>query len=42
VLEDFEAPRMPVYAVVPPSAAPPAKTRLFVDLLAGRLKRERL
>lgn len=42
VLADFEAPRMPVHAVFPPSAAPPAKTRLFVDLLAERLKRERL
>ncbi|MEW6152099.1 MAG: LysR family transcriptional regulator [Bradyrhizobium sp.] len=42
VLADFEAPRMPVYAVVPPSSAPPAKTRLFLDLLAERLKRERL
>ena len=42
VLADFEAPRMPVYAVVPPSSAPPAKPRLFLDLLAERLKRERL
>lgn len=42
VLAEFEAPRMPVHVVFPPSAAPPAKTRLFVDLLAERLKRERL
>jgi DNA-binding transcriptional LysR family regulator len=42
VLEDFEAPRMPVHAVFPPSGMPPAKTRLFADLLAERLKRERL
>jgi DNA-binding transcriptional LysR family regulator len=42
VLEDFEAPRMPVQAVFPPSGMPPAKTRLFADLLAERLKHERL
>jgi DNA-binding transcriptional LysR family regulator len=41
VLEDFEAPRIPIHAVVPPSGMPPAKTRLFVDTLAERLKRER-
>ena len=42
VLEDFEAPRIPIHAVFPPSGMPPAKTRLFADLLAERLKRERL
>jgi DNA-binding transcriptional LysR family regulator len=42
VLKDFEAPRIPVHAVFPPSGMPPAKTRLFADLLAERLKRERL
>jgi len=42
VLDDFEAPRIPIYAVFPPSGMPPAKTRLFVDLLAERLKHERL
>ncbi|KYK47867.1 transcriptional regulator [Bradyrhizobium liaoningense] len=42
VLEHFEAPRTPVRAVFPPSAIPPAKTHLFVDLLAERLKLERL
>jgi len=42
VLEDFEAPRIPIHAVFPPSGMPPAKTRLFADLLAERLKHERL
>jgi len=42
VLEAFEAPRFPIHAVVPPSGMPPAKTRLFLDTLAERLKRERL
>ena len=42
VLEDFEAPRIPIHAVFPPSGMAPAKTRLFADLLAERLKRERL
>lgn len=42
VLEAFEAPRTPVRAAFPPSAIPPAKTHLFVDLLAERLKHERL
>src|SRR5262245_52747296 len=42
ILEDFEAPRIPVHAVFPPSGMPPAKTRLFADLLAERLKHERL
>jgi len=42
VLEDFEAPRIPIHAVFPPSGMPPAKTRLFAELLAQRLKRERL
>jgi DNA-binding transcriptional LysR family regulator len=42
VLEEFETPRMPIHAVFPPSAMPPAKTRLFAELLAGRLKGERL
>ena len=42
VLQDFEAPRIPVQAVFPPSGLPPAKTRLFADLLTERLKRERL
>jgi DNA-binding transcriptional LysR family regulator len=42
VLEPFEPPRIPIQAVVPPSPMTPAKTRLFVDLLADRLKQERL
>jgi DNA-binding transcriptional LysR family regulator len=42
VLEDFETPRIPIHAVFPPSGLPPAKTRLFADLLAERLKHERL
>lgn len=42
VLEKFEAPRMPIHAVFPPSAMRPAKTRLFTELLAERLARERL
>ncbi|WP_043159622.1 LysR family transcriptional regulator [Bradyrhizobium sp. Ai1a-2] len=42
LLEEFEAPRIPIQAVFPPSGMAPAKTRLFVELLAERLKRERL
>jgi len=42
VLDDFEAPRIPIQAVLSPSARTPAKTRLFADLLAARLKHERL
>jgi DNA-binding transcriptional LysR family regulator len=42
LLEEFEAPRIPIHAVVPPSSLPPAKTRLFVDMLAEGLKPERL
>jgi DNA-binding transcriptional LysR family regulator len=42
VLDKFEAPKMPIYAVFPPSAMAPAKTRLFTEMLAERLARERL
>lgn len=42
VLAEFECARLPIYAVRPPTRLPPAKTRLFTDLLAARLKRERL
>jgi len=42
VLQDFETPRFPIHGVFPPSGMPPAKTRLFADLLADRLKHERL
>lgn len=41
VLEDYETARTPIYAVLPPARTPPAKTRLFTDLLAARLKRAR-
>jgi DNA-binding transcriptional LysR family regulator len=42
ILDDFEPPPIPIYAVFPPSGMPPAKTRSFVDLLAEKLKDERL
>jgi DNA-binding transcriptional LysR family regulator len=42
VLNDFEPPPIPIHAVFPPSGMPPAKTRLFLDLLAEKLKSERL
>ncbi len=42
VLPAFETPRFPIHAVFPPSGMAPAKTRLFADLLAQRLKGERL
>lgn len=42
ILEGFEAARLPINAVWPPTKIPLAKTRLFVDVLATRLKRERL
>jgi hypothetical protein len=42
VLGDFEPPAIPIHVVFPPSGMPPAKTRLFVDLLAEKLKDERL
>jgi len=42
VLDDFEPPPIPIHAVFPPSGMPPAKTRLFLDLLAEKLKDERL
>jgi DNA-binding transcriptional LysR family regulator len=42
VLAEFEAPRFPIHAVFPPSGMAPAKTRLFADILAERLKYERL
>ena len=40
VLEDFEPAKLPVFAVSPPAKLPIAKTKLFVDLLAARVKRE--
>lgn len=42
ILEEFEPAKVPIYAVWPPTKIPLAKTRLFVDLLAARLKRENL
>jgi hypothetical protein len=42
LLEAFEAPRIPIHAVFPPSGMIPAKTRLFAALLAEELKGERL
>jgi DNA-binding transcriptional LysR family regulator len=42
ILENFEAAKLPIYAVWPPTKIPLAKTRLFTDFLAARLKRERL
>lgn len=42
VLQAFEGPGLPIHAVLPPSRILPAKSRLFVDLLAERLKGETL
>ncbi|GGC75157.1 LysR family transcriptional regulator [Chelatococcus reniformis] len=39
VLETYEAAPLPIYAVLPPSRFPAAKTRLFVDMLAAGLSR---
>jgi DNA-binding transcriptional LysR family regulator len=40
VLEDFEVEKLPIYAVMSPAGSSLAKTRLFVSLLATRLKHE--
>jgi DNA-binding transcriptional LysR family regulator len=42
ILEDFEDTKIPIHAVWPASKIPLSRARLFVDLLAARLKRERL
>lgn len=42
ILEDFEDAKIPIYAIWPSGKLPLTKTRLFVDELAARLKRERL
>ncbi len=42
VLEDFEAPPVPIHAVWRPTRTPLANARLFAEALAARLKRERL
>ena len=39
VLQDFETDRMPIHAVLPPTRTQPAKVRLFMDLLAARLRK---
>lgn len=41
ILEEFERPRLPIVAISPPTKQPSAKTRLFTELLAARMKRER-
>lgn len=38
VLQEFEADRLPIHAVLPPTRTQPAKVRLFVDLLAAQVK----
>jgi hypothetical protein len=40
ILEEFELPKIPIVAVSAPSKLPETKTRLFIDLLAARLKQE--
>jgi DNA-binding transcriptional LysR family regulator len=42
ILEEFEATRLPINAVFPPTRMPVAKIRAFIDLLADRLRNERL
>lgn len=42
ILTRFEPPPVPVHAVWPATRMLPAKTQLFVDFLAARLKTERL
>jgi DNA-binding transcriptional LysR family regulator len=42
VLEEFEAPRVPVHAVWRPTRTPLANARMFADALAARLRRESL
>ena len=41
VLEPFEPPRLPMHAVWPATRLLPAKTQLFIEFLAARLKKER-
>jgi len=38
----FELPPIPIQAVWPATRAQPAKTHLFVDFLAARLKKQQL
>lgn len=42
VLSEFEAPKLPIFAVSPATTFTLPKTKRFVDLLAARLKREAL
>jgi DNA-binding transcriptional LysR family regulator len=42
ILEEFEAARLPIHAVFPPTRMPIEKTRAFIDVLADRLRSERL
>ncbi|MBS0224388.1 MAG: LysR family transcriptional regulator [Proteobacteria bacterium] len=42
VLEEFEATRIPIHAVWPATRQPAMKVRLFTDLLASRVRRDRL
>jgi DNA-binding transcriptional LysR family regulator len=42
ILEEFEGARRPIYAVSPATKLSLAKTRLFIDTLMARLRRERL
>jgi DNA-binding transcriptional LysR family regulator len=39
-LEEFEADKLPIYAVLPPARFALAKTRSFLGLLAARIKRD--
>jgi DNA-binding transcriptional LysR family regulator len=41
ILEEFEVEKLPIYAVLSPAGSSLAKTRLFVNMLASRVKRER-
>jgi DNA-binding transcriptional LysR family regulator len=38
ILEPFETARTPIYAIARPSKIVPAKTRVFTEFLAARLK----
>jgi DNA-binding transcriptional LysR family regulator len=40
-LEPFEPPRLPMHVVWPATRLLPAKTQLFIEFLAARLKKER-
>ena len=42
VLQEFEADKIPVYAVMPPVKAQTAKVRRFIDLLAAQVKESHL